>query len=277
MDMRFISIISLATLLSACSPVGFSTVTTNGTAVAPNAVPAPVTACNVETIYRKTKILFLVDTSGSNANPTYNLVGNQAVLTPPTDPNKSFRGGAINQFFTTYEHKSNFNWGFATFSAGEAYAYINSGTYQSPVFANSPATMSNAINRFYTQYDEGDTPYASAIRLAANAVANDVDLNSADQPKYFIILLSDGFPTDYVDGSGNFLAGQMRADVSDLLAKAPGRVSLSTIFYGTTNLPTAVSALQQIASAGSGQFASVNVSNTSFKIEDIVSSNVCSK
>lgn len=271
--MKALKIFALAALsfwTVACSQVNFSAVKDDGSpAVSP---PELGQTCNVETIYRKTKILFLVDTSGSNATSTYNIINGQTVLTPATDANKNFRGGAINQFFTNYQHKTNFNWGFTTFSSGHAYAYINNGSYQSPLFTSNTSLMSAAIAQFYNQIDEGDTPYRSAISLAATAVGTDPDLNSADKPNYFVILLSDGFPTDYTDAYGNFLSAQMKSDVAALLAKAPGRVTLSTIFYGTMNIPQAISDLQQIATAGGGQFASVNVSNTSFKIEDVISS-----
>lgn len=269
---RFFVMMTFATLLTACSPVGFQAVTDTGTGVT-SGTPATVPpTCTVETILRKSKILFLVDTSGSNAYATYNPVGNQSVYTQATDPTKSFRAGAIQNFVTTYQHKTNFHWSFATFSEGEAYAYINSGTYQTPVFSANAAVMTDAVTRFRSQIDEGDTPYGAAIRLATKAIANDPDLSSADKPNYYVILLSDGFPSDYVDSRGSFDATVMKSDVANLLARAPGRVSLSTIFYGTMNIPSAISALQQIAAAGGGQSASVNVTNSSFKIDDVIAS-----
>ena len=210
--------------------------------------------------------MFLVDASGSNSDYTYNSIGGQNVYTPPSDPAKRFRGGAINTFFSTYQHKTNFNWSFSTFMGSSAQAYI--GSTSNPLFSANANDMANAINNFGNATDNGQTPYQAAIQLATRAVGNDPDLNSADKPNYFIVLLSDGFPTDY-DPNGQFNSAQMRSDVAALLAKAPGRVMLSTIYYAasSTQIPDAVSILQQIASAGNGQFANVNTSSNTFKID----------
>ncbi len=251
---------TLTVWIAACSPVNFNTVKNDGVGVTATLPPANV--CNVENIYRKTKILFLVDTSGSNHDTTYNYNQTGGVeSTPATDPSKSFRGGAINDFFSTYRHKTNFSWDFATFA----------GTTATPLMSGFglDTAMSGAISNFYNVADSGETPYRPAVSLAANAIANDPQLNSADRPNYMVILLSDGFPTDYTVG-GTFQSSQMRSDVAALLAKAPGRVTLNTIFYGVTNSAIAISDLQQMASAGGGQFASVNVANSSFKIEDVI-------
>lgn len=182
----------------ACSQVKFSTVETNdGTGTATNTpTPAPGTtptpSCTVETIYRRTKIIFLVDTSESNAVAEYNTItdsyGNkQNVLFPPSDPAKRFRGDAINTFFTTYQHKTNFNWSFSTFAGNSAVPYI--GSSSNPRFSANPADMSNAISRFYSATDGGKTPFAASINLATNAIAQDPDLNSADKPNYFVSTL----------------------------------------------------------------------------------------
>jgi hypothetical protein len=266
----------LTVIVAACSPVNFSTVENNGPGAATTPPGVHQQTCNVETIYRKTKIMFLVDGSGSNREAVYNIINGQNVYTPASDPTKAFRGGAINTFFTTYQHKTNFNWSFSTFGGSSAQAYI--GTSANPLFSTNSATMGTAIQQFYSSYDDGQTPYAAAIALASKAVGNDPDLNSADQPNYFVILLSDGFPTDYTDASGNFKSAQMQADVAALLSKAPGRVMLSTIYYASssTQIPVAISDLQQIATAGGGQFAQVNTSTNAFKIDDVISSgSVC--
>jgi hypothetical protein len=273
---------ALVMMVAACSDVKFSTVSQNGPGVVTQAtpgstpVPGSTPTCGVETIYRKTKIMFLVDTSGSNATAVYNIINGQNVLTAVSDPIKRFRGGVINDFFTTYQHKTNFNWSFSTFQGSSAQAYI--GSNSTPRFSVNSADMGSAIQSFYNSSDSGETPYAASIALATRAVAQDPDLNSADQPNYFVILLSDGFPTDYTDMYGNFRSAQMQSDVGALMAAAPGRVTLSTIYYSATSqsIPVAVNDLQQIASAGGGKFANVNTSSNTFKIDDVISSStVC--
>ena len=54
--------------------------------------------------------------------------------------------------------------------------------------------MSSAINQFYNQVDEGNTPYRSALALASKAIANDPDANSAEKPNYFVVLFERWFP-----------------------------------------------------------------------------------
>lgn len=261
----------LMNLVAACSPVNFSTmdnrsapgVVTNST---PTPTPPPGQTCTIETAYRKTKIMFIVDASGSNAEGVYNIINNQNVYFPASDPSpKVFRYGAINDFFSNYLHKTNFTWSFLTFQGSSAQVYINGFT--------DPSGMRNAIDSFRGAQDSGQTPYAAGISAATRLIQNDPEKNSADQPNYFVIFLSDGFPTDYTDANGNFKSAQMQSDVAALRATASGRVSLSTIYYaaGNQQIPTAVNALKSMASAGGGQFASVNTANNTFKIDDVLS------
>ena len=272
----------LMNVVAACSPVNFSTVDNSGQGVVAGATPTPTPpgqTCTIETVYRKTKIMFVVDASGSNNDPNggvYNIINNQNVWFPNSDPAKTFRGGAINDFFSTYQHKTNFNWSFLTFQGSSAQAYI--GSNSSPTFSTNSADMRSAINSFYGAQDSGLTPYAAGLAMATRAIQNDPDKNSADQPNYFVIFLTDGFPTDYTDANGNFKTAQMQNDIAALRATASGRVTLSTIYYaaGNQTIPIAVNALKSMATAGGGQFASVNTSSNTFKIDDILSTNeVC--
>jgi hypothetical protein len=209
----------LMNLVAACSPVNFSTVDNhNGPGVVTNSTPPPTPppgqTCTIETVYRKTKIMFVVDASGSNNDPSggvYNDMGNgQNQWFPNSDPAKRFRGGAINNFFSTYQHKTNFSWSFSTFQGDSAHAYI--GTDSNPRFSN-PSDMSNAISAFYGASDSGKTPFAAGLAMAAQAIRNDPDKDTADQPNYFVIFLSDGFPTDYTE-NGQFNSARMQADVA---------------------------------------------------------------
>jgi len=265
---------ALMTVVAACSPVNFSTVDNNsGTGVA-QATPTPAPGCSIETVYRQTKIMFVVDASGSNNDPSggvYNNINGINTWFPNSDPAKTFRGGAINDFFSNYQHKTNFDWSFVTFQGSSAHAYI--GSDSNPQFSTNASDMRNAINAFYGASDSGQTPYAAGLSMATRAIQNDPDLNSANQPNYYVIFLSDGFPTDYTDMYGNFKTAQMQSDVGALRAAAPGRVTLSTIYYAASGqqIPVAVSDLKAMASAGGGQFASVNTSNTTFKIDDVIS------
>ncbi len=269
MAFRVSAIPILMNVVAACSPVNFSTVENKGPSVVENGTPTPTPTnptCTIETVYRKTKIMFVVDASGSNSEGVYNIINNQNVYFPPSDPApKVFRYGAINDFFSNYLHKTNFTWSFITFQGSSAQTYINGFTDQNG--------MRGAIDSFRGAGDGGQTPYAAGIAAATRAIQADPERNSSDQPNYFVIFLSDGFPTDYTDANGNFKTAQMQSDVAGLRAVASGRVSLSTIYYaaGNQTIPTAVNALKAMASAGGGQFASVNTANNQFKIDDVIS------
>ncbi|RYZ75278.1 MAG: VWA domain-containing protein [Proteobacteria bacterium] len=264
--------------LAACSPVKFDANKADGQAVTPTGEPPTPTPvpCNVETIYRKTKILFVVDSSGSNASYTINIIGGREVETPPTDPQKSFRKGAISDFLSDFSHKSNFNWGFMTFQGTGVEAYVNNGNTMIPSFTPQVQTMSNALNAFGSRTDSGQTPYRAALTAARNGIANDPDLNSAEQPNYFVVFLSDGFPTDYGKDS-NYNPSLVNADIDALSSVAPGRVSLSTVFYGTTSIPDAINLLKSMAARGNGQFAQVNTANSNFKIDDVIGTSTCNQ
>jgi hypothetical protein len=219
-----------------------------------------------------------VDTSGSNAFPTRD-EGTQecmptdpdyATCKPPTDPTKSFRGGAIQNFLNSYGSKSNFEWGFITFAGTEAHALINAtGNDQVPYLSSNPADLQNAINQFYAVKDYDATPYHAAIQMVNNAISTDRDLNTASNPQYFMIMLTDGFPTDYVV-NGSFSFAALEVDIFSLLGLGSNQVSLSTIYYGTVNDPNAETLLQNMAAQGHGQYASVNDTSTGIKIDDVI-------
>lgn len=234
---------------------------------------------DIASITRMTKILFLVDTSGSNVIYTRNEGTVQCFNTDidflscafPTDPNKTFRAGAIQTFLNDYANKENFQWGFINFAGEDAYALINSsGNDQNPYLSTSVSAMQSAINSFYSIQDNYATPYQAALEMAKKAVATDRDLNSASNPQYLIVMLTDGFPTDYNAFNGSFDVNAVHSDINSLVNIAPGRVSLSTIYYGHNN-QNAINLLSSMAQTGNGQFANVNNTSTGIKIDNVLS------
>lgn len=257
----------LTSLLSSCSPVQFSAKNTDPVAPTdPSGIDDPTcTPGSVDEIRRMTKLLFIVDTSGSNVGTTSWM----GALIPPTDPQKRFRFGALSDFLARYRHKTNFQWGLITFSGNDADALINWGSRTKPAFA--PAIMmENALHSFYFQDDGGMTPYGAALKLARNAIQNDPDRLSNENPQYIVILISDGFPTDYFDYRDRFDQKALEADIDSLLSVAPQQILLSTIFYGQVIIPQAVDLLQSIAYRGGGHFATVQNLNSGFRIDDVI-------
>ncbi len=238
----------------------------------------PTGTCSTSTLntFRLTKVMFLVDTSGSNiypSDPTTETVcsdpASDSNCFPATDPNKTFRTGSIQTFFNLYKSKSNFQWGFVTFAGSSATPYISANGVAS--FDPNPADMQGAINQFGLETDGGATPYHAAITAATQAIANDPDRNAPSNPQYFVVLLTDGFPTDYMT------AADGKADVSALISTA-AHVSLSTVFYGPQNVPSTTSAitlLQTLAQMGNGQFANVHNPSSGISINDLLTNTGC--
>jgi len=206
-----------------------------------------------------TKILFMVDTSGSNVQMTTNGCGSGYCQDPPSDPNKSFRVGGIMSFFTQFQNYANLSWGLLTFG-GDQSQNLTGG--QSSIFTNSPSIMSNAINSLSGIQDFGDTPYQLAFNTAQQSIAADP---AAAQSNYFLVLVTDGYPTDFYDSTGmNVNTQAVLGAVGTLVSNPAGHVTLSTLYYhnGSSD-PTAAGLLQQMAQTGRGQFADVNTANNS--------------
>lgn len=264
----------LLPMLTACSAVKFAEQATETSTLSERAC----TERTVASITRMTKLIFLVDTSGSNAIRTRN-AGTAECLpadadynscSMPTDPTKSFRAGSIQNFLNSYSSKTNFKWGFITFKDNYATALINNmGNTASPWLSPNPAHMQTAINQFYGITDYYATPYKAALDMAKQAILNDVDLHSAADPQYIIVMLTDGFPTDYNALNGSLDMNAIEADITALKAVAPGRISLSSIYYGVNNTQ-AISLLSWMTSLGNGQFANVNQTGSGIRIDDVI-------
>ena len=235
-------------LACACNQTSFSPATAN---IAPNSnqvnppapSPSPPNPCvPVSQQSRLLKVMFLVDTSGSNFENN--------TTTDGTDPDKKFRLGSIQNFFNRYQTKTNIQWGFTSFSNDTVTDFVGAGGHGS--FTSDPNQMQNALNQFSNLQDQGDTPYVTALNSVANDIANDPDLHSKANPLYYVIFLSDGYPTDVGSPS------DIQNTISQLLATDPKNVLLSTVFYGHKSDPESPAALNMLgamAKMGGGVFA----------------------
>ncbi len=189
------------------------------------------------------KLLFVVDTSGSNAG------------TDGTDNNKVVRGQSIQEFFNLYKNKVNFSWDFTVFS----------GTTSSPLitgFTNNTATMQAAINNFLGITDNGNTPYIAALDLAYSHI--NADAARTAQTKWVIVFISDGMPVPDV------ALATIQGKVSSIVNLIPGQVTFNTVYYGPADA-TASGRLQSMATTGGGKFLNTNNSGRSFPIQDVIS------
>lgn len=222
--------------------------------------------------------MFIVDTSGSNSEWS-DSSGTQQCQTsdhsgciPPSDPRvdannnprTTFRGGSITDFFNIYSSKTNFSWGFTTF-ADSANPMISTGG--KAVFSDKTA-MAAAITTFNGLSDTGGTDYAAALAAAQNAISQDPDLNAtgAKQPLYVVIFASDGYPDD-----PSAVAGSL----TSLMNVAPGRVMVSSIYYGTEDNASAHAILGDMVENG-GVFVDVDTTSVSeISIQDLIKVQSC--
>ena len=227
-------------------------------------------SCDLQTLTVPIKVLFVVDVSGSNYVSTSNrgtssCPKNGIGCAPATDPQKTFRYGSISAFFNTVQAKTNFSWGFETFSDSPS-TLING--------FGSSALMSSALTSFNNgPSNGGGTDYLSALSSAQSMIANDPDLKSSSGTPtlYRIIFLSDGYPTDALNPDGSVDMTSLNSAIASIIALAPSQIQLSTVYYGTINDPTAAATLQGMATAGGGQFVNADTSSTStISINDLI-------
>lgn len=215
---------------------------------------------------RLTKIMFLIDTSGSNAGLGCDTGDTNC---KPTDLGKKFRQGSIQNFFNKFGSKQNIQWGFATFAGTKATALIDKNG--SAIFSNA-LDMQAAINKFGQVQDYDDTPYKAAMALATQAIQNDPDRNTPMNPQYIVLMITDGYPSDMKSAS------DVASSLSAMLATSPGSTTFNTIFYGSeTESAEAISLLSELAKIGGGQFADLNTSPNGIRIEDVIATQVCAK
>lgn len=196
------------------------------------------------------KVLFVVDTSGSNAGGG------------GSDPGKAVRGGSINEFVETYKARANFSWGFIHFSGTQAFSLI--GSSGNPTFTPTVSVMQNAIGSFYGVNDNGLTPYEAALNSARTALVNEA-ASAPPLTKFVVVFLSDGLPDPAVADS------VLKSKVQAIAAVRPGAVAFNAIYYGDADAE-ANARLKMMASAGAGQFLDTNArpNGKQFVISDVI-------
>ncbi len=209
------------------------------------------------------KVLFLVDMSGSNFNGNDgNGVG--------TDPDKSYRAQIMRNLVLSNFDSKQIYYGFIGFGQATAVALINEGGDQEkPIFSNDRAKFNQALSAFSLITDQGATPYKAALKMAEQAIATDLLTNpKADKTHYAITLISDGAPTDY---GQPFNPSAVLNDVKDITAMS-SNVTFATLYYGpkvTSVDRAAVSLLKQIAT-DPGFFMDTTVSGRDQPLSSIV-------
>jgi hypothetical protein len=221
-----------------------------------------------KTVTIPTKVLFLVDQSGSN------ITGGNEVTTgvtmAPTDPNKTFRTGAMMSFFGEHAADASVAWDLAVFMGTQATPLMPSGDNG---FGPS-ADFIKALTNFGASPDGGATPYGAALTYAQNLISQDM-LTSPPDEHYLIAFLTDGYPTDFCPGGptdylcpGQINNAAINQAVKDVVSQGGNRVQFSTVYYGPVD-PDATNRLSAMASVGGGQFVDMN-DHANLNLNDIM-------
>lgn len=203
-----------------------------------------------------TKIMFLVDKSGSNDAGQYP----DGSPYPGSDPDDTFRFDLINEYIEKHKTNDELMWGMIAFENAAGIAYINGQNDQVPIFVPYGPKVSAALTRLKVDIDEGKTPYRGALNMAMQAITNDRTQSAEQglQPTYVVVLITDGAPSDYMIGSSNLVdEGAIDADVQSLTGTD---TTLSTVYYGVENSQTSSDRLQRMARIGGGKYSNMTES-----------------
>lgn len=275
--MKNLSLLFLTVILGACSRVNFAPTSSSVPAPSNNSsssdepsLPGPpslICGPNQVKIQRPTRVLFVVDQSGSNVNGPYEAPG------AATDPLKSFRGQVMQQFYQANRGKDNVSWGLTVFNKNYAENLMTDSSGQSVPFSPLASDFDSALKSFAAREDVGETPYRAALNMVKGVIAN--DLATAPPYVYYLVaFMTDGYPTDYCPNAGEVLCpgrileSQIDADVQSIVNLANGAIQFSTVYYGQSD-SDAAKRLQRMASLGLGQFIDTNQS-LEVKLNDIL-------
>lgn len=219
----------------------------------------------------ESKILFVIDKSGSNAD--------DLAETPPyhgNDPDLQKRIGSISLFFNAHRTQSNIKWGLISFQGTGAKSYIvDPAASNAPRFGNA-VEFGAALAQFSSEQDIGLTPYMSALAVARDMISADLaTAAAASKPValYNIVFMSDGAPTDF-DPSGVGLPAETRHfnSVASIVALSPGNIHLHTVYYSNTeNDQFRINAggLSTMATYGYGKFVDLENADT-LNLDDLI-------
>jgi hypothetical protein len=261
--------IGLASAMTACTQAtsfgnngqsaldGSQNIGTGGTGGGGGSTSGPSCSTNLGTTKELTKMLFIIDMSGSNQSGPGCTVGPNC-----TDPNKTMRAGSIQKFFNDYGARSNFQWGFEVFNGTTSTPLIKAASGM-PEFSDG-ADMQAGINTFEGMLDTDNTPYMAGLTTAYTTILNDPDLHSANNPQYLVVFMSDGQPTD-----SNTTA--LTSEVQSIVNLLPGKITFNTVYYGN-NDAMAAGLLQNMAQVGGGNFlnTATNPMGLDFAISDLI-------
>lgn len=249
---------AVAMMVGACAKVDFAPAPLDQAATSVDPVKTVVCGPDQVKVTRPTRVLFVVDQSGSNINGPYEAPG------MATDPQKTFRTGVMQEFYQSNQSKANLSWGLTVFNGTSAKNLMKHSGSTVP-FSSSANDFSAALTSFTQRTDVGQTPYKAALSLVKQTITNDI----ATAPKYvnyLVAFITDGYPTDYCptvseEGCpGQIMDSSIDSDLQAVVDAAKGSVQFSTVYYGKPD-SDAAKRLQRMAGIGSGEFIDTNTTS----------------
>ena len=258
---KIILTFAVAMTVGACAKVDFAPGTPDAS-LATSIDPVKTVVCgpNQVKVTRPTRVLFVVDQSGSNVNGPYEAPG------VATDPQKTFRTNVMQDFYQSNQGKVNLSWGLNVFNNGSAVNLMKNSSNVAVPFSSSAANFNSALTLFINRDDVGDTPYKAALNLIKQSITNDLP-TAPKYVNYLIAFMTDGYPTDYCPGGpsqvscpGQIMESAIDTDVAAVVNAAAGSVQFSTVYYGTPD-SSAAKRLQRMAAEGGGDFVDTNTTS----------------
>lgn len=255
---KIILSIAATMMVSACAKVDFAPAVAEQAATSVDPVKTVVCGPNQTKVTRPTRVLFVVDQSGSNINGPYEAPG-QA-----TDPQKTFRTGVMQEFYQSNQSKATLSWGLTVFNDTSATNLMKHSGSTVP-FSSTSNDFSSALTSFTQRTDVGQTPYKAALNLVKQTITNDM----ATAPKYvnyLVAFITDGYPTDYCPTPsttgcpGQIMDSSIDTDLRAVITAAKGSIQFSTIYYGKPD-SDAAKRLQRMAGIGGGEFVDTNTTS----------------
>lgn len=208
-----------------------------------------------EEIGKYSKILFIMDVSGSNLT---------------TDNGKVRRLAAMQNFFNRHSSNTYLKWGLEIFGGdvpGSAKHLIIDANRQN--FGDA-SQFQTALADFQATPDHNGTPYVGALNEARSALEKAVIYdreNSEETGSYQIIFISDGVP-DPADATTD---GTIFDIIKRMVELSEGQLHLSTVYYnvGGNETPGATDRLKEMARLGNGRFQDAS-SGEDINIDDLI-------
>lgn len=208
-------------------------------------------------IGKYTKMLFVMDVSGSNAE---------------TDPGKTRRLGALNQFFAQNRANPFIEWGLIVFSGnteGGARSLVLNNQGGLIRFFAPAGDFEAALNQFQGVADSGATPYVAALNRARNGIETELELArrlGQDVVSFHVVFISDGVPMPASENTD----AEIFSIIQAMLSATENRLKLSTVFYNVGGQDqAAIGRLQEMARLGNGRFQDAS-NGEAINIQDLI-------